>query len=366
MAIVPFTGRAISSPSSTLRATNRLRYRSGDAIPDRAGSWLILSGPDERHVVAVLVAENDPPASLRATIYRAMRGAAIPLAATAILATPARVVDRVVTMTGVAEAFPYAVLSPTPRPVAPEPPPTYLGFSGTAIDDEPPASLRIVGQLAMRGTAVPDAEATLLAALPRPDVPEVGVVPGTINLIRNPSAERDLTDWSSALALLDRDETDAIAGSASVSATLGPGASAYEVGIDSLRFVLAEAATWAGSIYVFAPEPVDVAALLRFTYLDGGEADQDALVWPLAEGWSRIWTMTQAHDPERILLQIRLVAALPQHISELRTFLLDAAQIEEAVTGGPTPYADGDQGENHRWLGAEHNSPSEREPVIAT
>lgn len=97
--------------------------------------------------------------------------------------------------------------------------------------------------------------------------------------------------------------------------------------------------------------------------LQGGlPADHPYKNGPSLPVWGRVETPVTTQTPGKTIDGIDLVVAVLQQAIPV-SVNLDAAQIEEAVTGEATPYADGNQGAGYRWAGTPGLSMSVREPM---
>lgn len=211
-----------------------------------------------------------------------------------------------------------------------------------------------VGQgIAGAAAAGSGAEMQLMGALPTVRDPLPGEAPGTVNLVRNPSLEYaawGLDGWRGAGHDLGRVEDGTAWSGAAHAAAVGNG---YVV-VSSLDGLGATGArSWVASVSL---RGAAAEVWVEATYDDGATAYPDTVALPASEGWARATTEALATDPGKVVRLVELWVYADGAID------LDGAQIEEDRGQRGTPYADGDAGAGHRWLGVPGNSPSVREP----
>lgn len=200
--------------------------------------------------------------------------------------------------------------------------------------------------------------------LPVPSAALPGEIAGTVNLVRNPSLEYSdigLRDWSSEAGItLTRDNATAWDRSWSALATVAAGAGSPGVMVLSLGGIgFTGQRSYVGSIALLG------TALLARIWLTLIYQDATSTIGELTDvvptaDWVRVETVPVAQNPAKMLDRIEFWTAVVQEAGVV-TLRLDGAQIEEALSGGATPYVDGDQGEGHHWWGAEGWSVSYRE-----
>jgi hypothetical protein len=239
----------------------------------------------------------------------------------------------------------------------------------------------------LRGFSAPDTAVGRDSLLYEPRIPAIAVPVGsqqwgTVNLVRNPSLSYEdvgLLDWFTydavAPVALSRSSATAAVGSHAGLASL-TGFTAVDPGDSHGIFIRTQQRlnrsmqSIAGSFSLYTPDLADIWYWLRFTYMDGtdldgtvylatnhDDVDQDAAF--TQSTWNRI-EFVDSPDPFKPINHIELYVATPEHAAD-SLFRVDAVQIEESLSGGPTPYVDGDQGENAHWLGPAGRSMSFRE-----
>jgi hypothetical protein len=194
-------------------------------------------------------------------------------------------------------------------------------------------------------------------------------VRGTVNLVRNPSLEyevSDLMDWDAESGItIERSDDDAWDGDWSVLATVDNGAAEPAISVRSVSgLAIDRAATWVGSV-ALQGDAAAVTIFLRLTYSDASTANTEATEVVPTATWIRYGTIPEDHDPAKTLSRIELMLVVPQLVVDEQALWLDAAQIEEDRGENATPYADGDRGDGYRWVGTPGFSASVREPLEA-
>lgn len=260
-------------------------------------------------------------------------------------------------------------LTPTPMPQA------RLAGSDTPTDVADGVRLSGRWALRLRDVATDDGERVWLGArvLPTLREPGPGEMPGTINLVENPSLEESLSGWSATAGItLSRDDGDAWAGRWAAKLVVDAGAGSPVASVAGAGALgLSDETPWIGSVWA-AGELGTVTVGLRFAYAAGADDDGDTHLTdpdgdpdedPLVPGpeWSRLTTLPTWPTAGRIVERVTLRIVVGQS-GAAQTLWLDGAQLERAPWGGATPYVDGDQGAGCRWDGAPHGSLSVREP----
>lgn len=201
---------------------------------------------------------------------------------------------------------------------------------------------------------------------PTPDPPRCGgdAIPGTTNMVPNPSAELDLLGIAGANgATVTRVATEgwdgtacvaattaATAGSALVWATLAPLGITGNAADGSPRPLV-------GQVRLKGAGVVLDWVRLRAVYTDGSEtlAQTDDAV-PLTDAWQPVSPPPLWLDPAKTLDHAQLEAGSD---AAAVTFRADGCQIEQAEQ--PSPFAIGSYGAPyHAWTGIAHRSPSTR------
>lgn len=159
----------------------------------------------------------------------------------------------------------------------------------------------------------------------------------TTNLLKNPSAETNLTDIPATGATGTRDTSYASIGAASAKAVTNNGASS-----EGLIFDTATGLGYTGSVRTFigscmARGSGTVSVFIQFVYTDASVVTGSALNIALTGQWQRIVTPTLASDSAKTLDKIRL--HIRTQTQQAATFYVDASQIEEKAYA--TSYCDG-------------------------
>jgi hypothetical protein len=195
---------------------------------------------------------------------------------------------------------------------------------------------------------------------------------GTINLVANPSLEYDEVDLRGWSASGDGALTRTAAATAHVGEYSGrfavePAGAAPEVRIYSVRGLseTGYSRRWVASVGLRGDVP-EFSMTLIAVYRDGSSDVSDTLFVdatserPLNDDWYRYSTDPMSTDPVKFLEHFELFIETTSDPLVETILRIDGAQIEEALSGGATPYVDGDQGEGTRWLGAPGRSHSMR------
>lgn len=234
-----------------------------------------------------------------------------------------------------------------------------------------PAPLRFGHKLAGEARLGLGLDAYFVYAIPQPHAAEVWEAPGTVNLVRNPSAEASLNDWSAiGGATLSAETTRAWDGVRSVRVVL-PGLGADEgvavATVRGLAYAGVAAVSW-GTVY--ASGTVDgLATFVRGHYADGTSEDGERAVGIVisgdggANGWARLEAPAFFTDPLKTLTSAEVIV-VREVAAGAATLWLDGGQVEEDRGQGPTPFAIGSyRSDLGRWAGAEHLSVSIRQPI---
>lgn len=213
-------------------------------------------------------------------------------------------------------------------------------------------------------------QAALSVVLPIPKDAGPQSLPGTVNLVRNPSLESATvlaTDWSARGAgSIARVADLGWQGGASLRVTVPGGTAGAGAQVATLGALgWTGNRTLLGSVYVFGALP-GLGCRLVALYGDGTVGTGDAADVPadLPDGWVRA-TCALEPDPAKRLDQLLLaVERIDGTAPAAGSFWLDAAQVEEDRGYGHTPYAIGQYGPPyHAWWGAAHLSPSLRDGI---
>jgi hypothetical protein len=205
------------------------------------------------------------------------------------------------------------------------------------------------------------------ALLPELRDPLANEVAGAINLILNPSLEYGsigTRGWTTdAGGILTRVEGDAWVGTWFGDVAIA-GGSVIDIwtkikSISGLR--LNGVHWWVGSASIKG-DVTEVKLRVVITYTDATTLNSsDTILVPTA-GWQRIQTDPILQDQTKMIDSMELWVGA-QRSAGATSIQLDGTQVEEAKTGGATPFVDGDQGEGHHWYGTEGYSISYREPM---
>ena len=186
-------------------------------------------------------------------------------------------------------------------------------------------------------------------------------VPGTINLVRNPSVEFDTMDWAVTSPLVGTRIEGGWVGDYGYEVEIPAGSGTEEVVISSYpQLNNASGQPYAASIHVTGDFVAVLGMFLRFYYDDasvGIDIYAEPMVVPEAEG---VISFVGTPSPTKTVDRVDMVLYIDVEATD-QLIVLDGAQIEPGV--GVTPYADGDQGVYHYWYGAPHMSVSYREPA---
>lgn len=245
-------------------------------------------------------------------------------------------------------------------------------LSGVAVGaSSAAAALEVSHEPAGVAAGSSSAAASVAVVLPALRPPRAWEAPGTVNLVRNPSAEVSLDDWAEiGGATIDRDGTRAFDGVASVRVDLpgiGPDEGVAVGTVRGLAYVGVDRVAW-GSLSLSGAVS-GLVAWVRGHYADGSSSDGDrsepfALEHDGRPGnWRRVVPPAYFADADKTLVwaEVRVARAIPDGPAG---FWADAAQIEEDRGQGATPFAIGSyRSDLGRWTGAEHLSPSIRQPA---
>jgi len=194
-------------------------------------------------------------------------------------------------------------------------------------------------------------------------------LPGTVNLVRNPSVESPIvgsTDWfkvGSSTTEQGRITTDAWQGNACYQVTC-PGVGAGEgLGVRTAQGMglPGQDLSFACQVRVKGTAGVPVVPHPVVYYTDGTTGTNPGEVVTLTGSWQTIRHQISS-DPTKIIRYVEFhILASGTHAMTLKG---DGAQVEVDQGGGHTPFAIGDYGRPyHRWEGTEHLSFTVRDPI---
>lgn len=238
-----------------------------------------------------------------------------------------------------------------------------IAVDALASENDDATTLALLTDAALTSLLSANDDATTADLVPPiPVIPAAGLdeIAGTVNLVRNPSLESEVfgtDDWATSAGTLTRDNATAWAGdwSALLTATGSPTVTVQSY--PALR--VAGGGSYIGSL---VSDAFPLSLSLRAVYSDATTDDSDAATLDAGTGsWQRLATAVLTTNPAKTLMRLELRAGLSLGIGG-GSVRFDGAQIEEAVTGEATPYADGDQGDGFWWAGVPDFSVSVREP----
>jgi hypothetical protein len=213
-----------------------------------------------------------------------------------------------------------------------------------------------------------DGFAFIIAALPEPATAGPGDLPGTINLVRNPSVEKDLTDWTGfGGAVVTRVPSRAWHGGFSAQVVLPTTANAG-LRIGSLPGLGAAGVTEPGlaQVRLSGAGVTGLDAHLEARYTDGTTVVGTTLLGPALPGddsWIELRLPETPPDPTKTLIDYTIVVQRSTSGAAM-TFWADGAQIEIDQGQGISTFAYGGDGlPYYRWSDIPDLSFSIRDPI---
>lgn len=172
----------------------------------------------------------------------------------------------------------------------------------------------------------------------------------TTNLIVNPRADVDTSNWSTTNTTLTRDTTSPMIGSANFKAVVTT--SAVDNGVTAATMSVSASTSYVFSVWLKGNAGGEQIKL-RVREVTGGSANTETVTITLSTGLRRYWlARTMAAGVSAATCEIlTATAATP-------TFFYSGAQFEQGVR--PTSYCDGSLGLGYAWTGTAHASTSTR------
>jgi len=194
----------------------------------------------------------------------------------------------------------------------------------------------------------------------------VQLAEGTTNLIRNPSAETNISFWNfvggGTSGTAERSAAAAWIGSYGLRWVLGSSPISGPYCYQTTGAAPTQGTTYTGQVRVRAVgSAIGKTALIGIGAIGGAQADQYAWVsTTLTGGWQWVSVSLTVADADRTNMLLRVgYSAGAVGGDELH---IDAAQME--ARGYATPYCDGSLGPGHAWTGTPHASTSTRTATI--
>jgi hypothetical protein len=344
--IIPLRGRAAGISRSTVSELKRHIALQGKAQgTTRATAWL---GP--AHILDPERVTGTSNAELQ------LRGAATIAGKSTGTSSARAILPLTATLSGKAEGTSRATAANLRRDV-------LLDGQVTA-SSEAAANLGTgVGFRPARLVGYSDANAYLILQLPPilPTPPHHA--PGTINLHRNPSVEKDLLDWYELEdGEIERTTAEQRHGNASVKVTIpaaATGSGFYTAGAKGLALAAQEWSIY-GQMMMLGAGVTGIKAYLRGYYSDGTTVDGDSVDLELSNQWEHYPIPAFVTDPDKIFIGADIVVERTDSGGEL-VFYVDMVQIEEgqlssfAYGGFGPPY--------YSWNGPADASITARQPI---